>query len=88
MATKKQVGIPVAILTIIAGVAGGSYAFDFSSTETTIGDTTETNIGDTITTNINQLREDAVKEATLVAICSQDVVPEEYVNTCKERESP
>jgi hypothetical protein len=85
MATKKQgslVGVIVAIITVV-GV--GTYSFDFSQDNST---NTETNIGDTITTNINQLKEDAVREATLVAICAQDTVPEEYVNTCKERESP
>ena len=77
------------IVAVIGAIAGGGWALslDFSTTETNIDDHS-TSIGDTITTNINTIREDMVEEATLTAICNQDVIPEEYTNTCKERESP
>ena len=41
MDKKAKVGIPIAVIAIIAG---GSFAFDFSTTTTTIGDTITTNI--------------------------------------------
>lgn len=92
MVSKKQVGIPVAILSVIAGIAGGSYAFDFSQdNDTTIISDNSVTVGNTTSgdTNIfNQIGEGIVGEATLVAICAQDEIPAEYTNTCKERGSP
>lgn len=88
MVSKKQVGIPVAIITVIAGIAGGSYAFDFSQTTT---DDHSTNINSTETsisgdTNIYQdFKDEVIDQVTLAGICLQDVIPEEYRKACEER---
>ena len=80
---KQQVAIITAVIGAVGAAAGGSYALDFSNTETNIDSHDTTISGDT---NIfNQWTEEIIDEATLSAICNQDVIPEEYTKTCAER---
>ena len=71
MSKKTKVGIPIAVLTIIAGIAGGSYAFDFSTTtSTTISD------DDTTITNLD------IDVNVLKEICRSGSIPEKYQGAC------
>ena len=79
MNKKKTVGIPVAIITIIAGVAGGSYAFDFSQTNTTIGDITTNIVNEAMS---NQELRDIGTDIALDILC--DRTPEDPI--CEGRE--
>jgi len=71
MNRKTKVGIPLAVLTIIAGIAGGSYAFDFSTTTTT------TISDDDITITNLDISIDALKQ-----ICRDVEIPEQYQGAC------
>lgn len=80
----KKVGIPLAILTVIAGIAGGSYAI-------TIDQSTNTTIGDITTNIINQAMQDkdiqeVVREYGLDTICNLDPIPTGFFAICVDRE--
>jgi hypothetical protein len=72
MSKKTKVGIPIAVLTIIAGIAGGTYAFDFSTNTTSISGDTINNIANDLNINVDDLR----------ALCAGDDIDEQYESAC------
>ncbi len=80
---QKKVTVPLAIITVIAGIAGGSYAFDFSQETTISGDTITS--GDTTITNEGDIVVEIKEDIALVAICLMEPIPEEYTKACEDR---
>lgn len=78
----KKVTIPIAILTIIAGVAGGSYAFDFSNTITTITETNVDQSGDEQNWITNLIPDGVGEEAFMASQCYKDPISPEYAKAC------
>jgi len=70
MVDKKKAG--VGIMALLVAIAGGSYAFDFSQTTTTISDDDVTNILTNLNLDLGDLKE----------ICNDIEIPEKYQGAC------
>ncbi len=85
MATKKKVGIGIAgLLTIVAGIAGGSYAFDFSS-ESNVDNSVDNSVTSGDTTITNTVTGEVIEKGALFVICLMDPIPEGYITACQNR---